>query len=207
MHKKETNVPIEVTEAYAKIWIGHRILLIEVNAKINTSIMSNIISLNTFKYLKGTSLKNTSILWFEFGGSSKEQAGVCCLGVRYGTIFTSASIHVVSPAKKNLFKPKICRRWDISKTYHWLKSKENALKARECILHQFPGIFDGIGCLLQNKCTLHKTSSCTSTLASFCSIERQVQDQTKFPHRSEYNNSCDQTHCMGQLICLHHKNY
>lgn len=95
VHKKGTHVPLEATEAYAKIQIGTRLSQIEVNAEVNTSAISNLTSLNVFKQLKGVSLKDIPTQMIVFGGFPIKQAGVCCWGIRYGTLFTNTLLHVV----------------------------------------------------------------------------------------------------------------
>lgn len=65
------------------------------NAKADTGAMINLILLNAFKHLKGVSLKNILTQLFAFGGSVIKQEGVCCLGIRCGTLITSALFHVV----------------------------------------------------------------------------------------------------------------
>ena len=131
---------------------------IEINAKVDTSAMSNLIPWECFKQLKHVHFRDTPIRLFAFGGVPID------LGVRYGNKFTSANYHVVKsngPAllgfqtsrKLGLVTlnftigTKIAEQDHTSSTKATQSKPEGDEKERERILKEFADMFNGIGCL------------------------------------------------------------
>lgn len=69
---------------------------IDVNAKVNTGAMSNLLPKEVYKKLHKVPLKATAIRLIAFGGTTIDQEGTCQLGVRFHNRFISATFHVAN---------------------------------------------------------------------------------------------------------------
>lgn len=104
-----------------KIKIGNKTVQIEINAKINTGAMSNMLPLSVVKKFKNVPFKETPVWLFAFKGSIIEQAGAGLLGVKHHNFFTSTIFHIVKFERLILLE---------LQTFHLMQNHGNAQKIK-----------------------------------------------------------------------------
>lgn len=167
-------LPLATTEAFTKLKIGNSKAQIEVDAKIDTGAMSNLLPKQVFKELKGVPLEKSAIRLIAFGGSTIDQEGTCRLGVRSRDKFVKATFHVVKSRDPILIGLQTSRELGLvtlnlaikTDTTHVTDKASRPtpphdmkpvpvqepctmgnLGERRKIIEEFPDVFDSIGCL------------------------------------------------------------